>query len=90
MREIAERESLIDATQRAVHEMGGAPPFEVEVEAQEGAFARVLVRSRDGQLTPLFGFARQQGGAWNLLSFGTDFEASFYEEHAIPAPLRLP
>jgi hypothetical protein len=90
MQEIAERESLIDATQRAVHEMGGAPPFDVEVESLQGAFARVLVRSRDGQLTPLFGFARQQGGAWSILSFGTDFDAAFYEEHAIPASLRLP
>ena len=85
----ADRAALVDATTKAVKAMGAVPAFDVEVEDQEGSFARVAVRDRAGQLGPLFGFAVRKAGSWDVVSLGTFFEAEFYTKHKIPGSLQL-
>ncbi|MEB3224145.1 MAG: hypothetical protein VKS61_18885 [Candidatus Sericytochromatia bacterium] len=85
----ADKAALVEATRRAVREMADVPEFGVEVERLQGELARVLVRDAAGELTPLLGFARHQGGGWRVLALGTDFDADFYATHGIPEDLQL-
>jgi hypothetical protein len=84
-----DRDALVAAATKAMKAMGQVPAFEVAVEDQDGAYARVKVSDKSGKLTPLYGFAVRKGGSWDVVSFGTFFEPEFYSQHKIPAGLQL-
>lgn len=85
----ADRDALMRAATFAVRELGANTPFEVRIDAVEGAAARLLVADKAGELEPLFGFAVKRGGTWSVIELGTGFDDEFYEEHGIPAKLQL-
>lgn len=80
---------ITEATRLALDTEVPAINLKVEVQAVSGDCARVRISDLQGELTPIFGFLKQDAQKWRLLSAGTDFEPAFYQEHQIPGTLRL-
>lgn len=72
---------------RAYLKASSAVTPELEVDALSGEYARVRV-SAPG-LTPATAFVRRQGNTWQVLFLGTGFTAADFDQHAIPADLRV-
>ncbi|MEB3283949.1 MAG: hypothetical protein VKN33_01510 [Candidatus Sericytochromatia bacterium] len=80
---------ISEAIRNFLAQEGVENDLDVQTQAVEGLFARVLVTDTTRELTPIFGFLKKSAGAWTVLAAGTDFEPEFFRAHQVPPGLHL-